>query len=66
MWYMDYNNSKSTSDIKDASVKRYKALKRPPTDTDNPMVKVLESMVSGLEGSWVSALTFVAILNVEH
>ena len=48
---MDNDKTKPTSDIKDASVKRFKVLKRPTTDTDNPMVKVLESIVSGLEGS---------------
>jgi hypothetical protein len=48
---MENDKSKPASDIKDKSVSRYKALKRPSTDTDNPMVKVLESMVSGLEGS---------------
>ena len=48
---MENDKSKPTSDIKDKSVRRYKVLKRPSTDTDNPMVKVLESMVSGLEGS---------------
>jgi endogenous inhibitor of DNA gyrase (YacG/DUF329 family) len=48
---MDNDKTKPTSDIKDASVKRFKVLKRPTTDTENPMVKVLESIVSGLEGS---------------
>jgi hypothetical protein len=48
---MDNDKTKPTSDIKGASVKRFKVLKRPTTDTDNPMVKVLESIVSGLEGS---------------
>ena len=33
---MDDNKTKPTSDIKDASVRRYKALKRPSADTDNP------------------------------
>ena len=48
---MENDKTRPTSDIKDKSVRRYKVLKRPSTDTDNPMVKVLESMVSGLEGS---------------
>jgi DNA-directed RNA polymerase subunit RPC12/RpoP len=48
---MENDKTEPTSDIKDKSVGRYKVLKRPSTDTDNPMVKVLESMVSGLEGS---------------
>ena len=48
---MENDKTKPTSDIKDKSVRRYKVLKRLPTDTDNPMVKVLESIVSGLEGS---------------
>ena len=48
---MDDNTSKSASDIKDGAVRGYKAVKRPPADADNPMVKVLESIVSGLEGS---------------
>ena len=42
---MDDNKSKSDSDIKDASVRRFKALKRPSADTDNAMVKVLDSVV---------------------
>ena len=48
---MENDKTKPTSDIKDKSVRRYKVLKRPSTDSDNPMVKVRESMVSGLEGS---------------
>jgi DNA-directed RNA polymerase subunit RPC12/RpoP len=48
---MENDKTKPTSDIKDKSVSRYKVLKRPSTDTDNPMAKVLESIVSGLEGS---------------
>ena len=60
------NNSKSDTDIKDASVRRYKALRRPSAETDNPMVKVLDSIVSGLEGSLVNAPIFVVIPIVEH
>jgi len=48
---MDNNNSKSDTNIKDALVGRYKAVKRPSAETDNSMVKVLDSIVSGLEGS---------------
>jgi hypothetical protein len=48
---MDNDKSKSASDNKDVPVKRYKALKRPSAETDNPMVKALDTMVSGLEGS---------------
>jgi hypothetical protein len=48
---MDSNNSKSDTNIKDASVVRYKAVKRPSAETDNPFVKTLDSIVSGLEGS---------------
>ena len=48
---MENDKTKPTSDIEDKSVRRYKVLKRPSTDTDNPVVKVLESIVSGLEGS---------------
>ena len=48
---MDSNNSKSDPNIKDASVARYKAVKRPSAETDNPFFKMLDSIVSGLEGS---------------
>lgn len=48
---MDNNNSKSDTNIKDASVGRYRAVKRPSAETDNPFVKMLDSIVSGLEGS---------------
>ena len=48
---MDNDKSKSAPDNKDVPVKRYKALKRPSAETDNPMVKALDTMVSGLEGS---------------
>jgi hypothetical protein len=51
---MDDNKSKSASDIKDASVRRFKALKRPSADTDNPMVKMrpcVANPVLGTEGN---------------
>lgn len=48
---MDSNNSKSDPNIKDASIARYKAVKRPSAETDNPFFKMLDSIVSGLEGS---------------
>jgi len=48
---MDNVKPKSSSDIKDASVRRFKPLKRHPAETDNTMIKVLDSIVSGLEGS---------------
>src|SRR6476620_5922460 len=48
---MENVKPKSSSDIKDASVRRFKPLKRHPAETDNTMIKVLDSIVSGLEGS---------------
>ncbi len=48
---MDNNNSKSDTTIKDASVGRYKPMKRLSAETDNSFVKILDSIVSGLEGS---------------
>jgi hypothetical protein len=61
---MDNDKTKPTSDIKDASVKRFKVLKRPTTDTDNPMVKVLESIVDW-RALWANAHIFVVIPSVE-
>ncbi|MGA8565688.1 MAG: hypothetical protein WB587_13140 [Nitrososphaeraceae archaeon] len=48
------NDNKSKADVADtgnAPLPRYKVTKRPAAITDNPMVKVLDSIVSGLEGS---------------
>ena len=48
------NDNKSKADDTDtgnALLPRYKVTKRPAAITDNPMVKVLDSIVSGLEGS---------------
>ena len=48
---MDYNKSKADDvDTGNAPLPRYKVPKRPAAYTDNPMVKVLDSIVSGLEG----------------
>jgi len=63
---MDSNNSKSDPNIKDASVARYKAVKRPSAETDNPFFKMLDSIVSGLEGLWANVVTYAVILIVEH
>jgi hypothetical protein len=60
---MDIDKTKPTSDVKDDSVRQFKAVKRLPTDTVNPVVKVLESIVSAL---WANAHNFVVILIVEH
>ena len=48
---MENVKPKSSSDIKDASVRRFKPHKRHPAETDNTMIKVLDSIVSGLEVS---------------
>jgi endogenous inhibitor of DNA gyrase (YacG/DUF329 family) len=49
---MDDNKSKADdADTRNAPLPRYKVIKRPAAITDNPMVKVLDSIVSGLEGS---------------
>ena len=50
--YMNDNKSKADdADTGNAPLPRYKVTKRPAAITDNPMVKVLDSIVSGLEGS---------------
>jgi len=48
---MDDVKPNSAPDMKDGSVRRYKALKRPSSDTDNPVVKALEVIVSRFEQS---------------
>ena len=49
---MDDNNSKADdAETRNVTLPRYKVTKRPTAITDNPMVKVLDSIVSGLEGS---------------
>ena len=47
------NNNQGTkeSDIKDTSSKRFKPIKRPSAETDNSLIKMLDSIVKGLEGS---------------
>ena len=48
---MDDNNSKAVDpETRNATLPRYKVTKRPAAITDNPMVNVLDSIVSGLEG----------------
>jgi hypothetical protein len=49
---MDDNKSKADdANTGNTPLPRYKVTKRPAAITDNPMVKVLDSIVSGLEGS---------------
>ena len=49
---MDDNKSKADdADTGNAPLPRYKVTKRPAAIRDNPIVKVLDSIVSGLEGS---------------
>ena len=49
---MDDNNSKSgDANIKHVSHNRHKPVKRHSLETDNTLVKVLESLVNGLEQS---------------
>jgi predicted RNA-binding Zn-ribbon protein involved in translation (DUF1610 family) len=49
---MDDNKSKADdADTGNAPLPRYKVTKQPAAITDNPMVKVLDSIVSGLEWS---------------
>lgn len=64
---MDDNKSKADdADTGNAPLPRYKVTKRPAAITDNSMVKVLDSLVSGLEGSLANAPIFAVILIVEH
>jgi hypothetical protein len=47
------NNNKSTKDrdVNDVSSRRFKPTKRPSAETDNSLIKMLDSIVKGLEGS---------------
>ena len=48
---MSNDNIKRDDKIRDSSSPRIKPLKRPSAETDNPLVKMLDSLVSGLEYS---------------
>lgn len=48
---MNNNNLKPDEKIKESSLSKFKPIKRPSVDTENPLLKVLDSMVSGLEQS---------------
>ena len=64
---MDDNKSKTDdADTGNAPLPRYKVTKQPAAITDNPLVKVLDSIMSGFEGSWANAIIFVVIPIVEH
>ena len=64
---MDNNNSKpGDANNKHLSHNRYKPVKRHSLETDNTLVKVLESLVYGLSNLWESVHIFAVILIVEH
>ena len=48
---MRNDNIKRNDKIRDSSSPRIKPLKRPSAEADNPLVKMLDSIVSGLEHS---------------
>ena len=48
---MSNDNIKRNDEIRDPSLPRIKPLKRPSAETDDPLVKMLDSIVSGLEHS---------------
>jgi len=45
------DNIKRNDEIKDSSLPRIKPIKRPSAESENPLVKMLDSIVSGLEQS---------------
>jgi predicted RNA-binding Zn-ribbon protein involved in translation (DUF1610 family) len=45
------DTTKRNEEIRDSSMPRIKPLKRPSAETDNPLVKMLDSIISGLEHS---------------
>ncbi len=48
---MSNDTTKRNEGIRDSSLPRIKPLKRPSAETDNPLVKMLDSIISGLEHS---------------
>ena len=46
---MSNDNIKRNDEIRDSSLPRIKPLKRPSAQTDNPLAKMLDSIISGLE-----------------
>jgi len=45
------DNIKPDDKMKNSSLPRFKPIKRPSAETENPLVKMLDSIVSGLEQS---------------
>jgi hypothetical protein len=45
------NPGMNREDVEDVSAGRYKPIKRPSAETDNSLIKMLDSIVKGLEGS---------------
>ena len=62
---MSNDNIKRNDKIRDSSSPRIKPLKRPSAETDNHLVKMLDSIVRGLEHSTGKRTYLSAILIAE-
>jgi hypothetical protein len=59
------NNLKPDGKINESALPRFKPTKRPSVDMENPLLKMLDSMIGGLEQSMGKRIIFAAILVAE-